>query len=182
MKLARENWRRTAACALLAGLGAAFIGGPMMGLAGLVAGLGAAFRPRLVLLLGAAALCAAGVLTVVEEPLTVAGIPFFPENHPDAELAGLIAAVLVLAGLVGTLVRGELSIPAEPRPGGDGAVAEASLSERVPTSTSVAALVAALVGALALLSLGDQTWRGGAIGLAGVVLILLGVVVVTRRR
>lgn len=183
LRVGSDTWRSQAAFALLVGLGALFIGGAVGGLVGVGAGFAAARRPQAVLISAAVALCAAALLTVIEEPLTTAGVPFFPENHPLAELAGKLAAVLLLAGLAGTLVRGERSLSAQSLPHrAEGPAAEGTLRERVSTSTIAAALAATLVGALSLLWLGDQAWRPEALVLVAVVLILVGVLFVTHRR
>lgn len=183
LRVGGDSWRSAAAFALLVGLGALFIGGAVMGLVGVGAGFAAARRPQAVLISAAVALCAAALLTVFEEPLTTAGVPFFPENRPLAQLAGKLAAVLLLAGLAGTFVRGERSPSAQSLPHrAGGPAAEGTLRDRVSSSTIAAALAATLVGALSLLSLGDQVWRPEAFGLVGVVLILMGVLLVTHRR
>lgn len=183
LRVGGESWRSPAAFALLVGLGGLFIAGPVGGLVGAPAGFAAAYRPQAVLVSAAVALGAAALLTVIEEPLTTAGVPFFPENHPLAELAGKLAAVLLLAGLAGTFMRGERHVSAESLPpGAEGPATEGTLWERVPRSTIAAALAATLVGALALLWIGDQVWRPEAFGLVAVVLILIGVLFVTHRR
>ena len=116
LRVRSVTWRSPVAFALLVGLGGLLIAGAVGGLVGVVAGFAAARRPQAVLISAAVALCAAALLTVVEEPLTTAGVPFFPGNHPLAELAGKLAAVLLLAGLAGTFMRGERSLTAQSLP------------------------------------------------------------------
>lgn len=183
LRVGSVTWRSPTAFALLVGLGGLFIAGAVGGLVGAGAGFAAARRPQAVLIAAAVALCAAALLTVVEEPLTTAGIPFFPKNHPLAELAGKLAAVLLLAGLAGTFMRGEHSLSAQSLPHrAERPAAEGPLRERVSSSTIAAALAATLAGALSLLWLGDQVWRPEAFVLVAVVLTLMGVLFVTQRR
>ena len=183
LRVGSDTWRSPAAFALLVGLAGLFIAGAVGGLVGVGAGFAAARRPQAVLISAAVALCAAAVLTVVEAPLTIAGVPFFPENHPLAELAGKLAAVLLLAGLAGTFMHGERFLSAKSLTHRAAApAAEGALRERVSSSTIAAALAATLVGALSLLWLGDQVWRPEAFVLIAVVLILTGVLFVTQRR
>ncbi|MGH2993118.1 MAG: hypothetical protein ACRDL1_06245, partial [Solirubrobacterales bacterium] len=110
----------------------------------------------------AAALVATAAFTVLEQPLAEASIPNFPVSHPAAELFARLAAVLLLAGLAGTLAlerRSERtrlprtlstnSSPMRPRP-----------TPRLPISTIAAIVAAAVLAALTLWLIGDRRWEG----------------------
>jgi hypothetical protein len=176
------GWRSPAGLALLVGLGGFFIAGPVGGMIGLPAGVVAFLRTRVVLLAAVLALATAAVFTVIEEPLTTASIPGFPNDHPLAELAAKVAAVLLLGGLAGIVARHDRAVASrvltrdpETRAG------NGTLGKRVPSSTIAAVLIVSLLGALTLWQLGDRRWEAVALPVMIAVLIL-GSVVVTQRR
>lgn len=160
---------------LVATAGGFFVAGPVGGAVGLIAGVLAARNVRAVLVGAVGALFLAALFTLVEGPLGEPDISAFPGNHPLANLAGAIAAVCLLAGLLGMFAKRDHSVarmPAE-RPAGE--------SQRLSISAIVAVLAATFLGALALALLADQLWRAAALGLAVLALGLTFGLILARR-
>jgi hypothetical protein len=165
------RWRTPAGLAVVVGA----VGFLMVGIVGLVAGIPAgavaARRTRPVFLASAAALVVTMALTILERPLSEANIAGFASQHDLAEIAGAVAAVLLLGALVGVLAHCRHRLP-----GNRALTSQAGQGERpVPTATIAPVLVAALVGALALWGVGDRM-EGLAIAVLIAVLVLAGVV------
>lgn len=168
------RWGTPASLALVAGLGGLLVFGLLGALVGVLAGPAAARDPRRVLLAAGVALLITAALTMVEQPLELSGIIDFPHRHGAANVAGAIAAVLLLAGLAGLFAQPEMRAT---RRLGRGVVHGPS---RVPTSTLAALLGATLLGCLALSQFGDRDWGAAPLVLAILVLIL-GMALVTWR-
>jgi O-antigen/teichoic acid export membrane protein len=174
------GWRSTAALGALVGVGGFAIAGTLGGLVGLLAGCIAARRERLVLIAAGLALLVTAALTLLERPLSdsLPSLTGFPNNHPDANVAGAIAGVLLLAGVAGLLAPHRDRPPGPPPPEGppgDG-------TRRPPASTLVSVLVAALLGALTLWWLGDRSWEAEAIAASAIAVLLLAAAVVLALR
>jgi hypothetical protein len=170
----RLDRRGPAVLGVVTAVGGFFIAGPVGGMAGLIAGALAARGTRAVLLAGGAALLLTVLLTLVERPLSEPNVITFTSDRPLANAAGAIAAVCLLAGLLGMIFSREYPaprMPAEP----------AAQTSRLTISALVAALAAALLGAAALALLGDHLWRAGAIALAVLALALAVGLIVARR-
>jgi len=151
------GWRTPVGLGLLTAVGAFFVVGPLGGVVGLIAGALAARRVRATLLGAGAALLVAALLTILEQPLTQDNVNGFPGDHPLANLAGAIAAVFLLGGLIGMLAKGDYPL------GRTRAEPIAGPPERVPISTIAAVLAAMDLGALTLSLLGDQLWETAAL-------------------
>jgi peptidoglycan/LPS O-acetylase OafA/YrhL len=169
---------------LLVGLAGLFMVGVLGGAVGFLAGAAAARRAQCVLAAAGVALLASAALTILEQPLSDTEISAFPADHHLAEVAAAIAAVLLLAGLVGMVARRDqatmLRVP--PPKEFESTPAGRKLPERLPTSTIAAVLAAVLLASLILLQLGDQRWHPVAIAVAIAVLILAVVLAVARSR
>jgi hypothetical protein len=160
----------------------AIVGFFVAGVAGLLVGAAAGAagprRARALFLASALALLVTAGLTIFEGPLNVDAIYGFPHDRPAANLFGAIAAVLLLAGLAGTLAtHGKLAsfrqLGASPEPAASG----------IPRSTIAAVAVSALLGTLMLWVLGDQRWEGLAPWLLIVVFVAsFGFLLVSRLR
>jgi O-antigen/teichoic acid export membrane protein len=174
---------RPIALGLLAGWGGLLVAGALGGVLGFVAGAAAARRPRTVLVAAAVALVATAALTVLEQPLTEAGIPRFPVNHPAAELFAKLAAVLLLAGLAGTFAFERHSDRARlPRTVRNNSAPErARATPRLPISTIAAIVGAVLLAAFTLWQIGDRRWEGTAPVVAITVLGFAGILAVVER-
>jgi uncharacterized membrane protein YqjE len=147
------------------------------GLVGLLAGAVAAHRAQPVLIAAASVLLAAAGFTVLEEPLTEVRVLTFAENHPLADLAAKVAAVLLLAGLAGILARRDRdATPPMPVRDLEGALPQ------VPTPTIAAVLAVTLLAALVLWQIGDRRWEGTALAVAVALLVLAAVLAIARLR
>src|SRR5215211_4202690 len=105
-------WRSPpVALGLVAGLGGLFMIGALGAVVGFLAGVAAHRRTRAVLVAAGVALCVTAGLTTFEQPLGETQIFAFPNDHPLAEVAGAIAAVLAFAGLAATVARRGLVAP-----------------------------------------------------------------------
>jgi hypothetical protein len=165
--------REPAGLAVLVGLAGLLIAGPVGAGVGLTAGAVAARRPSIVFLAGAVALGAAVLFTLIEDPLTEAQIPSFPGDHPLAELAGMVAGVLLLGGLAGIATQLERIPPVrETVPGPD-----PKAQEPAPIASILAAT---LLGAVVLLWVADERWHAVALVLIAAV-IAVAVVLVSRQ-
>lgn len=161
------GWRSPIRLGLLVGVAGLFMTGVVGAVVGFLAGLVVARRPRPVLLGSCIALFAAAILTILERPLSGAGLYDFPNHHPLANVAAAIAAVLLLAGLVDVVAR--LDLAAVPHPASEPAHGSRS---RTPKSTIAAILAAILVAAISVSQLGDRRWEGPALAVALAVLLL----------
>jgi hypothetical protein len=165
---ATSRWSSPVALGILVGLGALLLVGLVGAPVGFLAGVATARHTRLVLISAAFALFVTAVLTLIEEPLNESGILAFPQSHGVANVAGAIAATLLLAGLAG-LFAGRDAVP-EPERARQDAVGGIS---RVPASTVAAILAASLLGCFALWRLGDSDWGATPLVLA-IVVVLVG--------
>jgi len=171
------RWTRPDAFSLVAGLAGLIVAGPVGFAVGLVAGMFAARRAEVVVLAAASALLITAAFTVIEEPLTEGRIFNFPNSHPIAEVAAKVAAVLLVAGLIGLSAHRDRT--QAPR---SSARELEDVSSLTPIPTIVAVLAAALLGAFVLWQLGDQRWRSAAPVVAILVITLAGWLVHARRR
>jgi hypothetical protein len=154
------------ALGILTGLGGLLLVGLVGAPVGFLAGVATARHPRLVLISAAFALFVTAVLTLIEEPLDESGILAFPQSHGVANVAGAIAATLLLAGLAGMLAERD-AMPETERIDQD----VVGGMSRVPASTVAAILAASLVGCFALWRLGDRDWGAAPLVLAVVVVL-----------
>ncbi len=166
-----------AAFALLLGVLGFVVGGVIGALVGVAAGVAGPQRARVMFLAAGLALLLTAALTLLEGSLTVDAIYGFPRERPAANLFGAMAAVLLLAGLVGTMASRSKAPPSRV----DAAVPEPARG--VPESTIAALAASTLLGTLMLWLLGDNRWEGVAPWLAiGVVLLSCGFVLAPRLR
>ena len=178
------RWGTPLGLGLLVGLAGLFMVGVLGGPVGFLAGAAAARRAHTVLAGAGGTLAVSALLTLIEQPLGETNVPGFPVHHQVAEVAGAIAAVLLLAGMAGIIARQARATP--PRvhqsSGFERATAGGKLLGRLPTSTIAAVLAAVLLASLSLLQLGDQRWQSVTISVAMVVLILAGVLAIAHFR
>jgi O-antigen/teichoic acid export membrane protein len=180
------RWGRPVALSLVTGTAGYVVAGPVGGVLGFVGGLAASRSSRALLLAAAAALYLTAAFTILEQPLTGWGIHAFPLNHPLADFSATIAAVLLLAGLVGmAAIRREgrfgnggpppPAAPVVPPP------IAAGSTPRVPAGTVAALMGASLLAAIVLSQLGDRRWETAA-RVVAVAIVGLGVVLLLAQR